>query len=120
MGYTQESLRNYIYEATSVAFEELSPDEREGIRKRIDQSLANAGILADRIPPARIPLFQQGLKPGGKVPILVAPGDLHLVVAGGIEAGISITGWSYMRAPYTWGSHQTIKIKGATLTQSGR
>ncbi len=120
LGYSQEKLRSFIYSSTSVPYEELSPDEIEGIQKRIDQSLANAGLLADRIPPDRIPFFQQNLKPGGHVPILITPDDLHFVVAGGVEAGVSITDWSYMRAPYAWGSHQTVKVKGATLTKSGR
>ena len=120
LGYTQEKLRSFIYSSTSVAYEELSPDEIEGIQKRIDQSLANAGILADRIPPERIPFFRQNLKPGGHVPILITPHDLHFVVAGGVEAGVSITDWSYIRAPYAWGSHQTVKVRGATLTKSGR
>jgi hypothetical protein len=120
LGYTQEKLRSFIYSSTSVAYEELSPDEIEGIQKRIEQSLANGGILADRIPRERIPFFQQNLKPGGHVPILITPDDLHFVVAGGAEAGISISDWSYMRAPYAWGSHQTVKVRGATLTKSGR
>ena len=120
LGYTQEKLRSFIYSSTSVPYQELTPDEIVGIQKRIDQSLANAGILADRIPPERIPFFQQSLKPGGRVPILITPDDLHFVVAGGVEAGISITDWSYMRAPYAWGSHQTVKVRGATLTKSGR
>ena len=113
-------MRSFIYSSTSVPYQELTPDEIVGIQKRIDQSLANAGILADRIPPERIPFFQQSLKPGGRVPILITPDDLHFVVAGGVEAGISITDWSYMRAPYAWGSHQTVKVRGATLTKSGR
>ncbi len=120
LGYTQEKLRDFVYSSTSVPYEELSPDEIEGIQKRIKQSLANAGLLADRIPPERIPFFQDNLKPGGYVPILITPNDLHFVVAGGVEAGVSITDWSYLRAPYAWGSHKTIKVKGATLTKSGR
>ena len=120
LGYTQETLRSFIYSSTSVAYEELSPDEIEGIQKRIDQSLENAGILADRIPPERIPFFQQNLKPGGHVPLLIAPDDLHFVVAGGVETGVSISDWSYMRAPYAWGSHQTVQVKGAALTKHGR
>ena len=120
LGYTQDKVRSFVYTSTSVPYEELSPDEIKGIQKRIDQSLANAGLLADRIPPERIPFFQQSLKPGGRVPILITPDDLHFVVAGGAEAGVSITDWSYLRAPYAWGSHQTVKVKGATLTKAGR
>ncbi|UCG65638.1 MAG: hypothetical protein JSW12_00845 [Deltaproteobacteria bacterium] len=118
LGYTQESLRNFVYEATSVRFEQLSPDEVSCIRSRIEQSIAGRGIFADRLPSDRIPVWQQGLRPGGKVPILVTPEDLHFVVVG--AQGKSITGWSYIRAPYTWSSHHTVKIEGATLTKAGR
>jgi hypothetical protein len=118
LGYGQEGLRKYIYDAAMVPFEDLSPDEIKCIQSRIDQSLAEQGIFADRIPLDRIPLWQQGLKPGGKVPILVAPEDLHFVVVG--AQGKAISGWYYYRAPYTWSSHYTSQIKGATLTKAGR
>ena len=118
LGYGQEGLRKYIYDAAMVPFEDLSPDEIKCIQSRIDQSLAEQGIFADRIPLDRIPLWQQGLKPGGKVPILVTPEDLHFVVVG--AQGKAISGWYYYRAPYTWSSHYTSQIKGATLTKAGR
>ena len=116
--YTQESLRNYIYEAACVPYEQLNPDEIKTIQARIDQSIAGRGILSDQLPPDRIPVWEKGLKPGGKVPILVTPGDLHFVVAG-TSQGKSISGWSYLRAPYTWSSHRTTRITGATLTKAG-
>jgi hypothetical protein len=118
MGYTQESLRNHIYDATRVPSEQLSPEEVQQIKARIDVSVNGRGIFSDRLPADRIPVWQKGLEPGGKVPILVTPEDLHFVVVG--AQGKSITGWSYIRAPYTWSSHNTVKIKGATLTQAGR
>ncbi|MBN1848417.1 MAG: hypothetical protein JW932_07515 [Deltaproteobacteria bacterium] len=118
LGYTQEDLRNFVYEATRVPYEQLSPDEINGIQSRIDVSLSGKGIFSDRLPPDRIPVWQQGLKPGGKVPVLVTPEDLHFVVVG--AQGKSISGWYYIRAPYTWSSHNTKKIKGATLTKAGR
>ena len=118
MGYTQKSLRDYIYDATSVPYEQLSPGEIDKIQARIDQSLAGRGIFADRLPGDRIPIWQKGLKPGGKVPVLVTPEDLHFIVVG--AQGKSITGWSYNRAPYTWSSHRTSRITGATLTRSGQ
>jgi hypothetical protein len=120
LGYDQGSLRSYVYDATSVPCEQLSPAEKKGIEARINQSLARAGLLADQIPANRIPVYQQGLRPGGKVPVVVTPEDLHFVVAGGVEAGKSITGWSYFRAPYAIKSHRTTAIKGAALTKAGR
>ena len=119
MGYTQESLRDYIYSAASIPYEQLSPEEIKKIQIRIDQSIAGRGVYADRLPGDRIPVWQQGLKPGGKIPLVVTPEDLHFVVVGA-DKGKSITGWSYYRAPYTWSSHRTTKIHGATLTQAGR
>jgi len=118
-GYTQESLRNYIYVSACVPYEELSPHEIKTIQTRIDQSIAGRGIFSDQLPPDRVPIWEKGLKPGGKVPILVTPEDLHFVVAGTAQ-GKSISGWSYLRAPYTWSSHRTTRIKDATLTKAGR
>ena len=118
LGYTQESLRNHVYSATSIPFEQLSPDEVNCIQARIEESIAGRGIFADRLPKDRIPVWQEGLKPGGKVPILATPEDLHFIVVG--ARGKSITGWSYYRAPYTWSSHHTTRISGATLTKSGK
>jgi hypothetical protein len=118
MGYSPKSLRDYVYDASSIPYEQLSPEEIQKVQARIDQSIAGRGIYADRLPADRIPIWQQGLKPGGKVPLVVTPEDLHFVVVG--AQGKSITGWSYVRAPYTWSSHCTTKIHGATLTQAGR
>ena len=118
-GYTQESLRNFIYESACIPYEELSPHEIETIKIRIDQSIAGRGIFSDRLPIDRVPVWEKGLKPGGKVPVLVTADDLHFVVVGTAK-GKSITGWSYTRAPYTWSSHRTTRIKDATLTKAGR
>ncbi|MFC1535391.1 hypothetical protein ACFL7M_18740, partial [Thermodesulfobacteriota bacterium] len=117
--YTQVSLRNYIYESACVPYEELSPHEIKTIQTRIDQSVASRGIFSDQLPPDRIPVWQKGLKPGGKVPIMVTPEDLHFIVVGTVH-GKSITEWSYTRAPYTWSSHRTTRIESATLTKAER
>ena len=115
---TQESLRNYIYEHTSVPYEELSPEEIKNIKDRIAGSKAGDMILSDTIPPDIIPVFEEALKPGGKVPVLITPKDIHVIVAGGKPG--SPLGLSYIRAPYKWTSHQTKRIRGATLTKAGR
>jgi hypothetical protein len=58
-------------------------------------------------------VFKEALKPGGKVPVLVSPKDIHILVAGGIP-GYAF-GMSYFRM-----SHVTKAIHGATLTKTGR
>ncbi|NLL20838.1 MAG: hypothetical protein GX263_03745 [Firmicutes bacterium] len=111
LGYTQESLRKYIFEETRIPFEELSTEEIANIKARIQQSLEGKGILADQIPPDYLPMWQESLQPGGKVPILISPKTLHFVVAGG--EGKTVTGWSYFDHCYTWSSHETRLIDDA-------
>ena len=118
-GYGQASLRDYIYESACVPYEELSTQEIKTIETRIEQSVAGRGLFADQLPPDRIPVWEKGLKPGGKVPVMVTPEDLHFIVVG-LPHGKSISGWSYIRAPNTWSSHRTTRIEGATLTKAGR
>jgi hypothetical protein len=118
-GFTRESLRQYIYEKTCVPYEELSPEEIKGIKAKIELSIAGGGQFGARIPPDRISVFQEALKPGGKVPILITPKDIHLIVVG-YPVGGQIIMMSYHRAPYKWGAHQTKLIHGATLTKAGR
>lgn len=113
-------LRDFIYDQTSVPYEQLSADEIRGIESRIETSIAESGNYADRLPSDIIPVYQQALKPGGKVPLIVKPeDDIHLVVVGA-EDEASMSGWTYMRAPYAWTSHKTKLIQGATLTRAGR
>jgi hypothetical protein len=118
LSYTRESLQNYFYERTSVPYEELSPEEVRGIQERIEASVAGGIILSDVIPQNRIPVFKETLKPGGKVPVVISPEDIHIIVAGGIPS--YTFGISYIRAPHTPTSHQIKLIRGATLTKAGR
>jgi hypothetical protein len=98
-GFTRQSLRDFIIRSTSVSYEDLNRDEIEGIRNRIaDTSTVFFGT--DIIPPERIPVFIEGLKPGGKVPVILNPDDLHLMIAGGM------TGYSFGFA-YARGALQT-------------
>ena len=117
-GYTQESLRKHIFDATSVPFEDLSQDEIAKIKKRLQMSRDKLGLITDWVPPDRMADWEAGLKPGGKVPLLSEPEDIRFVVAGG--GGISATGWYYWRSIYTWSSNNSARIHGATLTQAGR
>jgi hypothetical protein len=118
LGYTRESLQKYLYDTTSVPYEELKPEEIRAIEERIDVSMVGGSIQADIIPQDRIPVFKEALKPGGKVPVVITPADLPIFVAGGIPA--YSFGLSYIRAPYKPFSHQTKLIRGATLTKAGR
>ncbi len=118
MGYTQESLRKHIFDASSVPFEDLSEEEIEKIKKRLQITRDGIGLMTDWILPERIADWEAGLKPGGKVPLLSQPEDIHFVVAG--TGRQSATSWFYWRSIYTWASHGSAKIHGATLTQAGR
>ena len=110
MGYDQESLQNEIYKRTSVKYEELSPEDIKGIK---------AGIEMGVVPPDRKAVFEEALKPGGMVPILMSPENIHLFVSGGVP-GCAFS-FSYMRIPpYNYNAIQTRKIKGAALTEAGK
>jgi len=121
LGFTQAKLAEYIYNRTSVPYEELGLDEIRGLQERIQGCLEGGMLYADQIPPDRLPAFQAALKPGGKVPVLISPKDIHFVVAG-TSSGVpgSVVWLSYIKAVYKWTSHQTRKIYGATLTEAGR
>jgi hypothetical protein len=77
-------------------------------------------LFADMIPPDRLAVFQEALKPGGKIPVLISPKDIHIIVAGtGSGVPGSVVWFSYIKAVYKWTSHQTKLIRGATLTKAG-
>jgi len=121
MGLTRERLVDYLYDRTSVPFEEFGPDEVSGLRERIAGSIEGRMLFADMIPPDRLPVFQEALNPGGKIPVLITPKDIHVVVAGtGSGVPGSVVWFSYIKAVYKWTSHQVRAIHGATLTKSGR
>ena len=102
-GFTSQSLRDYIIKKTSVPYEDLSKEEIHGIKNRIaDKSEVFFGT--DLIPTDRIPVFEKSLKPGGSVPVVLTPQDIHIVVAGGI------TGYSFGFA-YARGALQTKPIR---------
>jgi hypothetical protein len=102
-GFTGQSLRDYIIEKTAVPYEDLSENEIQGIKNRIaDKSEVFFG--SDIIPPDRIPVFEKSLKPGGRVPVVLSPRDIHIIVAGGI------TGYSFGFA-YARGALQTKLIR---------
>jgi hypothetical protein len=118
LGYTRQGLQNYLYDSTRVPYEDLSSAEKAGIQERIEASIGGGTLMADMLPEDRIRVFQEALKPGGKVPVVVSPDEIPIFVAGGIPA--YTFGMSYIRAPYAPTSHQTKRVRGATLTGAGR
>jgi hypothetical protein len=91
------------------------------MQDRIQGSIDNDMLFADMIPKDRLAVFQEALKPGGKIPLLISPKDIHVLVAGtGSGVPGSVVWFSYIKAVYKWTSHQTKLIRGATLTKEGR
>jgi len=110
LGYARQSLQKLLYERATVPYEQLTPAEIASIQPRIDSG---------EIPPDRVPVFKEALKPGGKLPILDRPEDIRIVVAGGIP-GYTFGMMYYREGLYAPTSDQTRKIRGATLTKAGR
>jgi hypothetical protein len=120
-GFTSlDQLRDYIYEQTRVPYEELTEAEITGIQGRIQVSKDESSIMADRLPPEVIELWEENLKPGGSIPSLVTKNDFSIFCVGTTEGYGSAVKFSYFRAPYNWTSQQTKKIYGATLTEAGK
>jgi hypothetical protein len=73
-GYTRKSLQEYLYEHSRIPFEKLSP---------ATVKLTHEAIAGGRIRPENAQIFNDNLKPGGRVPIVQTPDDFHIFVAGG-------------------------------------
>jgi hypothetical protein len=109
MGYDQKSLQDEIYERASIPYDELTPVERKSLKKAVELGV---------IPEERKSVFQAALNPGGKVPVIMSPENLHLFVAGGVP-GCAFSFSYYRVAPYNWTALMTKRISGATLTKAG-
>ena len=110
LGYTRKTLQQYLYDRASIPYEELNANEIASFRRR---------LAAKEIPEDRIAVFEESLKPGGKVPVLLGPEDCVLFVAGGIP-GYSF-GTSYFSIPiYAPTAVMTKPVHDATLTKAGR
>ncbi len=110
MGFDQKSLQDEVYKRTSVPYEELNEMEIKSIRKAIELGV---------VPGERRSVFEQALKPGGKVPVMIEPDDLSFFVAGGAP-GCAFS-FDYLRIPpYNHTAILTKKITGATLTKAGK
>jgi hypothetical protein len=110
MGYTREGVQKYLYERAAIPYEDLTPAEIATIQPRIDSG---------EIPKDRVPVFEDAMKPGGKLPLLDRPEDLRIVVVGGIP-GYTFSMSYFREGLYAPTSDQTKLIRGATLTKAGR
>jgi hypothetical protein len=109
MGYDQVGLQDEIYRRVSVPYEDLSPEEIAAIEN---------GMKLGVVPPERQPVFQEAIKPGGKVPLLITPEDLYIFVAGGAP-GCAFSFDYYRVPPYSYTAIMTRPVTGATLTKAG-
>ncbi len=109
MGFDQKSLQDEIYKRTSVPYEDLNENERKSIQ---------TGIELGVIPADRKTVFEAALKPGGKVPVLISPENLHFFVAGGAP-GCAFSFNYYRIPPYNHTALMTRLVSGATLTRAG-
>jgi hypothetical protein len=109
MGYDQQGLQDEIYRQVSVPYEELNQQEVKSIKAAIELGV---------IPAERKTVFENALKPGARVPMLISPEDLHLFVAGGVP-GCAFSLNYYRVPPYNRTALMTKKITGARLTKAG-
>ncbi len=103
MGFTRQSLQNYIIEKTSVPYEELSEAEIEGLKRRLSEKVEAFGGT-DNIPDDRIPVFWENLKPGGKIPVIVSPEHLNIFISG------DVSGYNF-GALYLLGAHSIKRVQ---------
>jgi hypothetical protein len=109
-GHTRESLQKLLYERAAIPYEQLTRAEIANIEPRIESG---------EIPPDRISVFREALKPGGRLPMLDRIEDIRIIVVGGIPSySFSMSFWR--EGLYAPTSDQTKLIRGATLTEHGR
>ncbi|MFC1532504.1 hypothetical protein ACFL7M_03935 [Thermodesulfobacteriota bacterium] len=109
MGYNQGTLQEEIYKRAVVRYEELSPAERNAIQ---------TGIKTGIVPSERRELFEEALKPGAMVPVMISPDSINIFVAGGAP-GCAFS-FSYFRLPpYKRTAIMTRLVNSATLTKAG-
>lgn len=110
LGYTREGLQEKLFEMASIPYEDLRERDIAAVQRAIDVGY---------IPAAYREQVQQQLKPGGKVPMLSSPQDVHVVVAGGMPGYTMLM--SYFREGiYNKVAHISKKVADATLTEAGR
>jgi hypothetical protein len=73
-GMTQPEVQKEIYERSRVRYEDLRPEAVKGLEMALQNGV---------IPEERKEVFREALKPGGMVPVLMSPENIHLFVSGG-------------------------------------
>lgn len=103
---SQKALAEEIYERTRIPFEDLTNEERDAVR---------AGIEGGVVPSNLRHLFEEALRPGGRVPVLVSPEDVHIFVAGGAP-GFAFGASYYRLPPYNNVAIMTKAVRGIVQT----
>jgi hypothetical protein len=109
MGFDQAGLQKELYQRAVLPYEELSPADIAGIQ---------TGTQTGVVPADRKAVFEAVLKPGGRVPVLISPENLHFFVAGGAP-GCAFSFNYYRLPPYNRTAILTRRVTGATLTKAG-
>ena len=104
LGFSKEDLKKWFFDNARVPFSTLSQREINDLE---------GAILAGQLP-AHI-LSKGQLKEGGMIPVFSGPEHVHIIVVGGMPGYAGV--WCY---PGPRSGHQTKRIRGATLTSSGR
>ena len=110
MGFNQQRLQEEVYGRAVIRYEELSPADRRAVQTAIDMGV---------IPADRKPVFEKALQPGGMVPVLISPDNLHFFVAGGVP-GCAFSFSYYRLPPYKPTAVMTRLVTGATMTAAGK
>jgi len=108
-GYTREGLQEKLFETASIRYEDL--------RER-DIAAVQAAIDTGYIPVAYRDQVQQQLEPGGQVPMMSSPQDVHIMVAGGMPGYTMLMSY-FNEGVYKPVAHISKRIGDATLTDAG-
>ena len=100
LGFDQKGLQKHLFEKASIPFDDLSQEEIESVQRRINDG---------EIPEQSIPYYEDQMKKGGRVPLLLTPEDCHIAVAGGVP-GYAFVNRYFAIPPYAETSVITKKI----------
>ena len=103
-GYSREGLQQKLFESASVPYEDLRERDIAAVQHAIDVGY---------IPEAYRDQIKRQLQPGGKVPMMSRPTDVHVVVAGGMPGYTMLMSY-YRDGVYFPVAHISKKIEDAT------
>jgi hypothetical protein len=104
IGFSKEAVKKWFFENARVPFSTLSQREINDLE---------GAILGGQLPAHT--LSKEQLREGGMIPVVSGPEHIHIIVVGGMPGYAGV--WCY---PGPKSGHQTKRIRGATLTHSGR